>query len=202
MTRTSLILSFAVLMVGRHAPAADDWTPLLKGDTLDAWQSAGGAEVFKLDQGTLTVDGVGQIVYMPGGKPLELRHFELRAEVLTKPGGRAGISFDFTSKDMRASSGFEVRIDNSYGPPVPGRNLLKTGSLVWLRPVVKSVVPDDRWFRLQVFVRGRRIQVHVENQLVVDYVEPQNWTAFPRLRPGTIAVRGHDGSGACVRHAG
>ena len=95
----------------------------------------------------------------------------------------------------RSSGGVEVRLDNSYGSPGPGQALLKTGSLVWLRPVVKSVVPDDRWFDLHVTVRGPRVQVRVDKRLVMDYVEPEKLEAGPRLKRGTVAVRGHGGTG-------
>src|SRR5262249_17581034 len=98
----------------------------------------------------------------------------------------------------RWSGGVEVRLDNSYSTSGPGQTLLKTGSLVWLRPVVKSVVPDGRWFALHVAVQGRRVQVRIDKQLVVDYVEPDKLDAGPRLKHGTVRIRGHGGGGAVL----
>src|SRR5439155_120572 len=71
----------------------------------------------------------------------------------------------------------------------------KAGGLVWLRPVVKSVVSDDRWFPLHLSVQGKRVQVQVAEQLVVDYHEPDKLESGPRLRHGTLAIRGHGGDG-------
>src|SRR5262249_21212293 len=162
------------------------------------WRASGGGESFHAKAGTLTVDGPGQIMYGSADKPLDLTSFELRAEVFVKPGGRAGIAFHLSPVDPRGSGGLEIRIDNSYSLPVPGRTFLKTGSLVWLRPVVKSVVNDDRWFPLHVSVQGKWVQVRVADQLVVDYHEPDKLDFGPRLRHGTIAIRGHGGDGAVL----
>jgi hypothetical protein len=186
-------------VIGSPIPAfADDRISLFKDDALSEWRASGGGESFRAKAGTLTVDGPGQIMYGSADKPLDLTSFELRAEVFVKPGGRAGIAFHLSPVDPRGSGGLEVRIDNSYSLPVPGRTFLKTGSLVWLRPVVKSVVADDRWFPLHLSVQGKRVQVRVADQLVVDYHEPDKLDAGPRLRHGTIAIRGHGGDGAVL----
>jgi len=188
-----------LVVIGSPIPAfAEDWMSLLKNDALSEWRASGGGESFHAKAGTLTVDGPGQIMYGSAEKPLDLTSFELWAEAFVKPGGRAGIAFHLSPVDPRGSGGLEVRIDNSYSLPVPGRTFLKTGSLVWLRPVVKSVVPDDRWFGLQLSVRGKRVQVLVADQLVVDYREPDKLDSGPRLRHGTIAIRGHGGDGAVL----
>src|SRR5437879_6203074 len=177
---------------------AEDWMPLLKDDALSEWRASGGGESFHAKAGALTVDGPGQIMYGSADKPLDLTSFELRAEVFVKPGGRAGIAFHLSPVDPRGSGGLEIRIDNSYSLPVPGRTFLKTGSLVWLRPVVKSVVSDDRWFPLHLSVQGKRVQVRVADQLVVDYHEPDKLESGPRLRHGTLAIRGHGGDGPVI----
>jgi hypothetical protein len=189
------ILTLALAAAGLPATAADAWTPLLTDDELRQWEGSGGGDVFRAKGGTLTVDGAGQIVYVGGDKPLDLRSFELRAEVLTRPGGRAGLAFHLPATNPRSSGGVEVRLDNSYGVAGSGQSYQKTGSLVWLRPVVKSVVPDDRWFAVHVSVRGRRVQVRIDKQLVMDYVEPDKADSGPRLKNGTVGVRGHGGSG-------
>jgi hypothetical protein len=194
-----VILALALGVLGLQGTAPpDDWKSLIKDDALSEWLAAGGGDAFRAKAGTLTVDGPGQIVYGAEGKPLDVRDFELRAEVLTRPGGRAGLAFHLTPGNARSSGGIEVRLDNSYSTSGPGQSLLKTGSLVWLRPVVKSVVPDGRWFALHVTVQGRRVQVRIDKQLVVDYVEPDKLAAGPRLKRGTVGIRGHGGRGAVL----
>lgn len=194
-----IALAATLLVISSPWPVfGEDWMSLLKDDALSEWRASGGGESFRAKAGTLTIDGPGQIMYGSAEKPLDLTNFELRAEVLVKPGGRAGIAFHLSPVDPRGSGGLEVRIDNSYSLPVPGRTFLKTGSLVWLRPVIKSVVPDDRWFPLHLSVKGKVVQVQVADQLVVDYHEPDKLDVGPRLRHGTIAIRGHGGDGAVL----
>jgi hypothetical protein len=191
-----MLLAVALAAVGlRGVAAADGWRSLITDDELNDWQGSGGGDIFRARSGTLTVDGAGQILFASDTKPLDLRDFELRAEALTRPGGRAGLAFHLPASNPRSSGGVEVRLDNSYSRG-PGQGLLKTGSLVWLRPVVKSAVPDGPWFSLHVTVRGRRVQVRVEKQLVTDYVQPENAEEGPRLKQGTVGIRGHGGSGA------
>jgi hypothetical protein len=193
------ILISAMLYLGvmssPGAVLAEDWVPLLKDDALSEWRASGGGESFRATAATLTINGPGQIMYGSADKPFDLTNFELRAEVFVKAGGRAGIAFHLSPVDPRGSGGLEIRIDNSYSLPVPGRTFLKTGSLVWLRPVVKSVAPDDKWFPLHLSVNGKHIQVRVAEELVVDYHEPDKLESGPRLRHGTIAIRGHGGDG-------
>jgi hypothetical protein len=192
---TILALSLALAGLAKPASAAD-WKVLLKDDELREWQGSGGGDVFRMKSGTLSINGAGQIIYSGGGKPLDLVDLELRAEVLTRPGGRAGLAFHLPPGNPRSSGGLEVRLDNSYG--AAGGDLQKTGSLVWLRPVVKSVVADDRWFSLHVVVRGPRVRVWVDKELVMDYVEPGKLATGPRLKRGTIGIRGHGGGGAVL----
>lgn len=187
-------VALALFLLTGAAPAAE-WTALITDDALDNWDGAG-SDSFQAKGGVLTVEGAGQIVYSgEAGSTFDVRDFELKAEVLTRPGGRAGLAFHMKPGNARSSGGIEVRLDNSYSRPGPGGSALKTGSLVWLRPVVKSVVPDGRWFTVQLTVQGKRVQVRIDGHLVVDYLEPSNWASPPRLANGTVAIRGHGGSG-------
>jgi hypothetical protein len=48
----------------------------------------------------------------------------------------------------------------------------KTGSLYAVRNIYKQLVNDDEWFKLNVLVQGKRVQVRLNGTLVVDYIEP------------------------------
>jgi hypothetical protein len=72
-----------------------------------------------------------------------------------------------------------------------------TGSLYGLRNVYKAMAKDDEWFTLAIVVRGKRIQIRVNDVLVVDYVEPASPPAVPghpgrKLGHGTFALQCHD----------
>lgn len=177
-------------------PGQPGTVALFKDDPMKEWQAGGGETAFSMKGGVLTVDGPGQIVYMGSGEAPVWKDLELTAEVLTKKGGRAGLTFHQPTEDPRSSGGIEVRLDNTFSKSGGGRDFQKTGSLVWLRPVVRSVVPDETWFPIRVRVQAPRVQVWVDGRLVIDYVEPADKLAVPKLRQGSVAVRGHDGSGA------
>jgi hypothetical protein len=77
------------------------------------------------------------------------------------------------------------------------REMKKTGSLYAVRNVYKQLVNDNQWFRMNILVRGKQVQIRLNNMLVVDYVEPgQPFRAdldFQRvLNHGTFALQGHD----------
>ena len=56
---------------------------------------------------------------------------------------------------------------------------------------------DNQWFNLKILVRGKQVQVRLDDMLVVDYVEPippfRADTDFDRvIAQGTFALQGHD----------
>ena len=73
----------------------------------------------------------------------------------------------------------------------------KTSSLYSVRNVYKQFVPDNEWFKLHILVRGKEVQIRLNDMLTVDYVEPEvpyrSDKAFSReIKHGTFAIQGHD----------
>ncbi len=68
--------------------------------------------------------------------------------------------------------------------------------------VLDAPAKDDEWFTHRVRVEGKRIQTWCNDQLLVDYTEPDNpeGPAARRLSSGTFALQAHDpGSTVCYR---
>jgi len=66
-----------------------------------------------------------------------------------------------------------------------------------VRNVYKQLVNDNEWFRLNIVVRGKQVQIRLNEMLVVDYIEPDPpFLADPQCRRalghGTFALQGHD----------
>jgi hypothetical protein len=65
---------------------------------------------------------------------------------------------------------------------------------------------DDEWFTMQIVVRGKRVQIRVNEVLLVDYLEPNPAPEVPehpgrKLAHGTFALQCHDaGSKAFFRN--
>ena len=89
-----------------------------------------------------------------------------------------------------ATDGYEVLLHNG---PIDGS--LKTGSLLHVRNLYRSLVQDGEWFDFSVAVRGRNVGVRINGVDVVCYTEPeQPWRApgheEQRIAPGHISLQG------------
>jgi hypothetical protein len=179
-----------VLAAASCAPAAatgrtDGWQPLFDGRTLTGWRASEHPATFRVEQGTVVVHGPRAHLFYEG--PVlgpGLRDFELRMDVLTRPGANSGI-FIRTAFQPEGwpSQGYEVQVNNSH------TDWRRTGSLYAVQDV-RSGMRDGEWFTVHTIVRGRRVQVAVGGRQVVDYTEPEG--AATRLTGGTIALQGHD----------
>ncbi len=192
----------ALLGWGFHSQAAEGaagWIPLFDGKTLEGWKASENQGGFKVVDGTIAFDGKRSHLFYAGGvRDSDFKNFELKADVLTKPLANSGIYFhtSFQAEDF-PKQGFEVQVANTHVGAGGYVEMKKTGSLYGVRNVYKALVQDDEWFTIHLSVRGKRIQVRLNNRLVVDYVEPENPVAdreYPgrRLSRGTFALQGHD----------
>ena len=58
-----------------------------------------------------------------------------------------------------------------------------------MRNVHQQLVKDNEWFRMKILVRGKQVQIRVNNMLVVDYVEPdQPFAPIPNFSAFSIAA--------------
>jgi len=94
------------------------------------------------------------------------RNFVLTMEVKTSPGAKGCLWFH---TDKNLSKGYKIAINNDQTDNVWWR---MTGSLVSVRNLAKSFIKENDWFKMRIAVEGKRIQVSVNNILVVDYIEP------------------------------
>jgi 3-keto-disaccharide hydrolase len=74
----------------------------------------------------------------------------------------------------------------------------KTGSLNGIRNAYKALARDNEWFTLKLRVQGPRVRIHVNDTLVVDYLEPEGAIAgltppLQKIGRGTFAQQCHDG---------
>lgn len=142
-----------------------------------------------LTNGELTIeDEFETLIYRPGLFTSYI-NFELSMEVYTEVGGGARFLFHTRKSDL--DLGYAVQIDNSK--PGDWDRLLKTGSLNSIRNIHYTMVPDQTWFNLKIAVSENQIKVFVDDQPVVDYIEPEIPYRTPeiskrRLNAGTFAI--------------
>ncbi len=181
-------------------PAAEPgWEELFDGKTLQGWRAAEHPESFRVADGAIVCEGErAHLFYQGPGGSAEFRDFELEAEVMTRPGANSGIYFHTEYQDAGwPDRGFEVQVNNSQKQHGDYLELKKTGSLYGVRNVHKPLMPDNEWFRVRVLVRGRNVQVRLNDLLVVDYWQPLQEVrlsggSLMRLGKGTFALQCHD----------
>lgn len=177
----------------------DDWIPLFDGRTLDGWKASENTGSFRVMDGQIAADGPRSHLFYTGKvRNADFKNFELKADVLSRPGANSGIYFhtQFQPKGW-PEKGFEVQIDNTYVGEGNYRERKKTGSLYGVRDLYKAFVKDDEWFQMRILVRGKQVQVWLNDTLVVDYVEPDppvrgGDSAGRVLDRGTFALQCHD----------
>lgn len=116
--------------------------------------------------------------------------FELSASVMTEAGSSAELF-------LYSPEGYRILINNG---PMDGS--IKTGSLLHVRNLYRSLASDGEWFDLSVAVRGSNITVKVNGTEVVNYTEPASpfrtaANASQLLSSGPIRLKCTGGSVEC-----
>ena len=178
---------------------AQEWQSLFDGQTLTGWKAGGSETSFKVVDGQIACDGPrAHLFYVGPDGQADFTNFEFSAEVLTRNGANSGIYFHTRFQEQGfPEKGFEAQVLNVPGGQGGYRENKLTGSLYGIRNVYKAMARDDDWFRLNIVVKGKRIQIRVNELLLVDYLEttpPPGVPNYPgrRLDHGTFALQCHD----------
>jgi hypothetical protein len=199
LTRRAFVGTLALPLLAQ----GDGWVDLFNGRNLEGWRPQGNLGSWKVMDGVLAADGPRCHLFYSGPvRGGDFKNFELEAEVMTRPVCNSGIYFHTAFQDTGwPNKGCEVQINNSQ----PGEKK-KTGSLYNLRNIYRQYVPDGEWFKLQITVRGKNVQVRLNGMLMVNYFEPTPPVIPPSMEKerfldhGTLALQCHDpGSKAMFR---
>jgi hypothetical protein len=196
-SRRDLLASLLVLPTALHTE--NDWIPLFDGRTLHGWKAGENHGSFRVADGQVAASGPRSHLYYTGPvSHASFKNFELRAEVMPRPGAESGIYFH-TGFQQRGwpEKGFKVQINNTYPGEGDYRERRKTGSLYGVRDVYKAFANDNEWSQLHILVRGKQAQVRLNDTLLVDYLEPDPPVVeadYPGrvLGGGTFALECHD----------
>ena len=174
-----------------------EWMSLFDGRSMNGWVAAENKSTWKVADGMLTTDGPRSHLFYAG--PVlnaDFRNFELEVEAKARPGANSGVYFHTRYQESGwPEKGFEVQICNTCTGEGNYIERKKTGSLYAVRNIYKQLVKDDEWFRMNILVQGKRVQVRVNGTLLVDYVEPEKPVVQGEgrvLDHGTFALQGHD----------
>lgn len=178
----------------RQLQAVDEeWQSLFDGKSLEGWNAEDHGECFNVQDGSIVAGGgpLARLSYVGPVNKHDFKNFELKVEVLTKPGSNGGIFFHTGPQSKFLKKGYEAQVCNSCG------DKRQTGSLLVVEDHDLSPVKDDEWFEYHIIVSGKRIVLKVNGKTTVDYTEPVNpkrpdsWEDRV-LSHGLIALQAHD----------
>lgn len=135
---------------------------LFDGTNADQWKFIGEATV---SDGILTIKGAETQAILKKGN---YKNFELDLELRTSQGGKGSIWFHTNES---AGQGYQIAINNDRYDPVWWK---MTGSLISVRNLTKSFVKEDDWFQMKIRVIGQAINVSINGEPVVEYIQPEN----------------------------
>ncbi len=197
--RFAPFLVIAFFCLSMSSVDAQDWVPLFDGRSLDGWKAGEHKDSATVQDGMIVCGGLrSHLFYVGDVENADFKNFELKADVMTKPGANSGIYFHTEYQEEGwPDKGYEIQVNNSHIGEGDYRELKKTGSLYGVRNVYKGLVNDNEWFTLYVRVAGKRISAKVNDILVVDYVEPDKPVRREQdtgtvLSSGTFALQCHD----------
>jgi len=188
----SLVLT--AILSSTAAWAAEDeagFVKLTDGTSFNGWKTAEEhKETWKLEDGAFVAHGDKCHLYYVGDeKPF--KNFDLKVEVMTKPGSNGGIYFHtkYQTEDW-PRAGFECQVNNTHS------DWIKTSSLYGIVNIAQSPAQDNKWWTQEIIVKGNNVTVRIDGKKVFEYNEPpgtQPGKDFARkLDQGTFALQGHD----------
>jgi 3-keto-disaccharide hydrolase len=194
----ALVTCFTISVVASVAraadtPDADGFIALFDGKSLEGWTPSENKETWHIEDGCLVSGGPRSHLFYSG--PVhdhDFKNFELKADVMTKPGSNSGIYFhtEYQESDW-PFHGYEAQVNNTHS------DWKRTGGLYDVQDIRETPVKDDEWFEYDVSVLDKHIVLKINGQTTVDYTEPEGGPKVKEkpgrmLSHGTIALQGHD----------
>jgi hypothetical protein len=188
-----ILVIFMTGCAGNKKVTNDGWISLFDGKSLNGWKVGANAGSFSVQDGAIVVNGeVAHLYYDGEVQNHDFRNFEFKADVMTMPGSNSGIYFHTKYQERSwPKKGYEVQVNNSH------TDWRRSGSLWAIQDVREVNAKDGEWFTERITVKDKRITVHINDKLVVDYTEPGGITRDKGmeervLSSGTFALQGHD----------
>ena len=155
-------------------PAADGWTELFDGHSMNGWRPSEHKDSWSVKDACLVAEGGRSHLFYAGDfHGADFKNFELEVECQARHLCNSGVYFHTRYQETNfPGKGFEIQIANSYIGDGGYRERKKTASLYGIRNVYKQFVGDDEWFKMRILVRGKNVQIRLNDMLMVDYVEP------------------------------
>ena len=193
MKRLLLASLLALTLPAFAADPAGGWTPLFDGKSLDGWKASEKPGTFSVENGEIVVHGNRSHLFYDGPvQNHDWKNFEVKMDIMAKHNSNSGFYFhtEFQA-DGWPDKGFEVQVNNTHGDWKKGAGLYDI--------MDNKVAPakDDEWYNMSVRVEGKHVVIKVNDKVITDYTEPDDFKPAPNhlqrvIAHGTFALQGHD----------
>jgi hypothetical protein len=178
---------------------ASEWISIFDGQSMDGWTASENSDTWTVKDGSLVCEGDRSHLFYSGAvNDGVFKNFEFKTDIMTMPGSNSGIYIHTEYQEEGwPSKGYEVQVNNSFVGNPEHPELKKTAGLYGVRNKYLTTVEDNMWFTMHIVVKGNRIQISVNDQLITDYTEPENPYRPDDMKgrlldQGTFALQGHD----------
>jgi hypothetical protein len=171
------------------------YVSLFNGKDLTGWKASANADSFKVENGAIVANAVGQpshLFYDGTVGNHAFQDFDLRLDVLARYRSNGGVYVmtEFQPQGF-PGKGFEIQVNNSHS------DRIRTGSLYHVVDLSNIPGKDDEWIPMEIKGQGNTITVALKGQEVLRWTQPADWagaydTAGRKIGPGTIAFQSHD----------
>lgn len=186
MNMNKVVLFLVIIIFGISSCTVNNSSmQLFDGESTNKWQTEGEVTV---ENGVLQLNDGAALTLKNGN----YNDFELKVKARTIGNGKGFIAFHTDSPDK----GYHVALNNDLES---SEWWTKTGSLLSVRNLTKSVVNANEWFDLVIRVEGKAVTVSLNDNLVVDYIEPTSpyrtsEHATKLLSSGKFAIKSTEGT--------
>jgi len=175
------------------ADSKDGWVSLFDGKSLDGWKASDKPGTFSVENGEIVIHGErSHLFYLGDVNGHDFKNFEVKADVMARHGSNSGFYFHTAWQETGwPDKGFEVQVNNTHKDPK------KTAGLYDIVDNFEAPAKDDEWFTLTIKVEGKHVITKVNDKVIVDYTEPDDFQPKPnhigrKIDHGTFALQGHD----------
>lgn len=175
------------------ADSKDGWISLFDGKSLDGWKASDKPGTFSVENGEIVIHGErSHLFYLGDVNGHDFKNFEVKADVMARHGSNSGFYFHTAWQETGwPDKGFEVQVNNTHKDPK------KTAGLYDIVDNFEAPAKDDEWFTLTIKVEGKHVITKVNDKVIVDYTEPDDFQPKPnhigrKIDHGTFALQGHD----------
>jgi len=171
------------------------YVSLFNGKDLTGWKASANPDSFKVENGAIVANAVGQPSHLFYDGPVgnhSFKDFDLRLDVLARYRSNGGVYVmtEFQPQGF-PGKGFEIQVNNSHS------DRIRTGSLYHVVDLSNVPGKDDEWIPMDIKAQGDTITVALKGQEVVRWTQPADWqsnydTTSRKIASGTIAFQSHD----------